>query len=136
MGLGEEKQAFTKRLKDALRKAGVDTGSYTRVAREFNLRYPGDPVSTQAVRKWVMGEALPSQDKIRALGLWLDVGAQWLRFGDGDRRQDRAQLAARQEPAYYKAELTWVSRKFEQLEDPHKKMILEMVLALLRLEGK
>src|SRR5688572_13028656 len=136
MALADEKVAFTKRFKDALRKAGVDTGSYTRVAREFNLRYPGDPVSTQAVRKWMMGEALPSQDKIRALALWLDVGAQWLRFGDGERKQDRAQLAAKQETAYYKSELNWVSRKFEQLEDPHKKMVLEMILALLRLEGK
>jgi hypothetical protein len=136
MALADEKQAFSKRLKEALRKAGVDAAGYAKVAREFNLRYPGDPVSTQAVRKWLTGGALPSQDKIRAMALWLDVGVHWLRFGEADRKQDRAQIGTRQDAAPYKAEPAWVARKFDALEDSHKRMVLEMVHALLRLEGK
>jgi len=136
MTLTDEKQAFTKRLKEALRKAGVDAASFARVAREFNLRYGGDPVSTQAVRKWLTGAALPSQDKIRALAMWLDVGVHWLRFGEAERKQDRAQAGTRQDSASYKAEPAWVARKFESLDDAHKRIVLEIVHALLRLEGK
>jgi hypothetical protein len=136
MALVDEKQAFSKRLKDALRKAGVDSAGYAKVAREFNLRYSGDPVSTQAVRKWLTAGALPSQDKIRAMALWLDVGVHWLRFGDAERKQDRAQVGTRQDAAPYKADPAWVARKFDSLEDNHKRMVLEIVHALLRLEGK
>jgi hypothetical protein len=134
--LTDEKQAFTKRLKEALRKAGADSASFARVAREFNLRYGGDPVSTQAVRKWLTGGALPSQDKIRALAMWLDVGVHWLRFGDAERKQDRNQAGTRQDSASYKAEPVWVARKFESLDEAHKRIVLEIVHALLRLEGK
>lgn len=136
MTLEDEKQGFSKRLKEAMRRVRVDTGSPTRIAREFNLRYHGDPVTTQAVRKWLTGRSLPSQDKIRALALWLDVPPQWLRFGEGERKEERGQTAARQEAAPYKTELGWAAKKFEQLNEPHKRMVLEVVHALLRLEGK
>lgn len=136
MTLDEEKQAFSKRLKEAMRRARIDMRSPTLVAREFNLRYQGDPVSTQAVRKWLAGKALPPQDKIRALGLWLDVSAHWLRFGEGDGREGRQPLAARQEAGTYRLEHGWPSKKFELLNDAHKRIVLEMVHALLRLEGK
>jgi len=136
MTLADEKQGFSKRLKEAMRKARIDTSSPTLIASEFNLRYHGDTVSTQAVRKWVSGKALPSQDKIRALGLWLDVSAHWLRFGEADRKEERPPVAARQETGSYRLDPGWPSRKFELLNDAHKRMVLEMVHALLRLEGK
>jgi len=136
MTLADEKQGFSKRLKEAMRRARVDAGSPTRVAREFNLRYHGDPVTTQAVRKWLAGKALPSQEKIRALALWLDVPPQWLRFGEAERKEDRTQMTAKQDAVPYKIEPGWVTRKFELLNEPHKKMVLEIVHALLRLEGK
>lgn len=136
MTLGDEKTAFSKRLRDCLRKVDVDPRSSTRVAREFNLRYPGDPISTQAVRKWLEGESLPSQDKLRALALWLDVSAQWLRFGDVDRERKEERVSARQEAPPYKADIAWVGRKFDGLSDTHKRIVVEIVHALLRLEGK
>lgn len=134
MTLADEKQGFSKRLKEAMRKARVEPGSPTRIAREFNLRYHGDPVTTQAVRKWLAGEALPSQDKIRTFALWLDVPPQWLRFGEAERRETRA--TARQEAATYRVETASLTKKFELLNEPHKRMVLELVHALLRLEGK
>ncbi|MBI3938321.1 MAG: hypothetical protein HY323_15185 [Betaproteobacteria bacterium] len=134
MTLADEKQGFSKRLKEAMRKARVEPGSPTRIAREFNLRYHGDPVTTQAVRKWLAGEALPSQDKIRTFALWLDVPPQWLRFGEADRREIRA--TARQETATYRVETAALTKKFELLSESHKRMVLELVHALLRLEGK
>lgn len=136
MTLADEKQGFSRRLKEAMRKARIDISSPTLIAREFNLRYQGDPVSTQAVRKWMSGKALPSQDKIRALGLWLDVSAHWLRFGEADRKEERQSMTARQETGSYRLDAGWPSRKFEMLGDAHKRMVLEIVHALLRLEGK
>lgn len=136
MTLADEKQGFSKRLKEAIRRAHIDISSPTLIAREFNLRYHGDPVSTQAVRKWLSGKALPSQDKIRALGLWLDVSAHWLRFGEADRKEERQPLSVRQEAGSYRLDYGWPSRKFELLNDTHKRMVVEMVHALLRLEGK
>ena len=136
MTLADERQAFSKRLKEAMRKARVDIGKPTLIAREFNLRYQGDPVSTQAVRKWLSGKALPAQDKVRALGLWLEVSTPWLRFGEADRREDRQPLAVRQETASYRLDQGWISKKFDQLNDRHKRTVLEIVHALLRLEGK
>jgi hypothetical protein len=136
MTLADEKQSFSKRLKEAIRRARIDISSPTLIAREFNLRYHGDPVSTQAVRKWLSGKALPSQDKIRALGLWLEVPAHWLRFGEADRKEERQPLTVRQEAGSYRLDHGWPSRKFELLNDTHKRMVVEMVHALLRLEGK
>ncbi len=81
----KEREAFSRRLKEALKRIGDDGASPTRLAREFNRRYPGAPVTLHAARKWLNGEAVPAQDKLRALAGWLGVGADWLRFGEGGR---------------------------------------------------
>ena len=133
MALDDEKQGFSRRLREGLRRASADVGAPAVLAREFNLRYDGTPVTVQAVRKWLSGKALPSQDKIRALALWLEVSPQWLRYGEGESAPARA---LRQEGAAYRADAAWLSRKYEALNDAHKKMIVELIVALLRLEGK
>src|SRR3990172_3728959 len=69
MVLVDEKQGFSRRFKEAMRKIRVDADSPTQVAREFNLRYHGDPVTAQAIRKWLAGKGLPSQGKVRGLAL-------------------------------------------------------------------
>lgn len=134
MTLADEKQGFSRRLREALRKACPGLVSPTDIAREFNLRYHGNPITAQAVRKWLAGKSLPPQDKIRALALWLDVQPPWLRFGETERREDH--VSARQQAAIYKVDTASLAKKFELLNEPHKKMVLELVLALLRLEGK
>ncbi len=134
MTLADERQGFSKRFKEAMRKACVGPGGATLVAREFNLRYHGDAVTVQAVRKWLTGEALPSQDKIRVLAQWLGVPPQWLRFGEVERNEGH--FSAKQESATYRTETAALTKKFEALNEPHKKMVLELIHALLRLEGK
>lgn len=78
-----EKQAFSQRLQLALAQANYNQGP-TALAKEFNLRYSGAPVSVQSANNWLQGKAIPSQDKLAVLSLWLDVSNQWLRFGDHD----------------------------------------------------
>ena len=114
----------------------VDARNATGVAREFNLRYEGAAVTAQATRKWLEGRALPSQDKIRALALWLDVSPHWLRFGEPESRASRPPAPLRQDAASYRLDHSWPDKKFELLNESHKRMVIEMVIALLRLEGK
>lgn len=77
-----ERQAFSQRLHNALKRHHVSPDSPTQLAREFNLRHGGDPISTHAARKWLTGETIPTQDKMRTLADWLGLTAQWLRYGD------------------------------------------------------
>jgi transcriptional regulator with XRE-family HTH domain len=79
----KEREQFSKRLRETLKRAGEACDSPAALAHAFNRRYPGKPVSNYAARKWLMGEAIPSQDKLRILAKWLGVANDWLRFGDG-----------------------------------------------------
>lgn len=73
-------QSFALRLREALERRGK-RASATALEREFNLRYRGSPVSMHATRKWLQGHAVPTQDKLEVLAAWLDVPAEWLRWG-------------------------------------------------------
>ena len=77
----EEKVQFSFRLKKALADLNHPI-SPTFLSNEFNLRYSGSPVSVQSANNWILGKAIPSQDKLSLLATWLNVSSQWLRFGD------------------------------------------------------
>ena len=77
-----EKLAFSQRLKQTLSNYDWAKISPTWLAREFNLRYNGKSISVQAVNNWLMGIAIPTQDKLQILAAWLNVSIQWLRFGE------------------------------------------------------
>ncbi|WP_234085565.1 hypothetical protein [Azonexus sp. R2A-61] len=62
-------------------RAGKSGYRPTDLAREFNRRYAGGPISMHAARKWLLGEAIPAQDKLLTLANWLQVAPEWLRFG-------------------------------------------------------
>ena len=136
MTVSDEKQGFSRRLRESLRRSGVSAEGPTEIAREFNLRYHGTPVTPQAVRKWLEAKSLPSQDKIRTLAFWLEVSPGWLRFGEADAKGGRVQAGIRQDTAAYRVDHTWLAKKFEALSEPHKRMTIELVVALLRLENK
>ena len=76
-----ERSAFSHRLQQALRNASHAANHPTYLSREFNFRFSGNPVTVHAARKWLVGESIPTQDKLRALANWLGVTAEWLRFG-------------------------------------------------------
>ncbi|NHC02551.1 hypothetical protein G9F31_02000 [Acinetobacter sp. 187] len=79
----DEKIAFSLRLKQALTQAKHPI-SPTYLSKEFNHRYSGQPISVQSANNWLLGKAIPNQDKLLILSLWLNVSTQWLRFGDQD----------------------------------------------------
>lgn len=77
-----ERETFCARLRGQLNLSGYPDNSPTWLAREFNRRYAGNPVTAHGVRKWLQGDAIPSQDKLRVLASWLAVSPEWLRYGE------------------------------------------------------
>ena len=82
----DEKQAFSLRLKQALKRSPKKIDTATELALNFNLRHTAGPITTQAAQKWLTGQALPTIDKIATLADWLNVSLQWLRFGIAEDR--------------------------------------------------
>lgn len=75
-----ETQGFSQRLRRALDSAGIRP-SPTLVANEFNLRYWGKSITPHTARNWLLGKSIPTQDKLRVLADWLQVGPDELRYG-------------------------------------------------------
>jgi transcriptional regulator with XRE-family HTH domain len=80
MGTTTETEAFAQRLRQALEACAV-RASPTVVANEFNLRYWGRSITTHTARNWLLGNSIPTQDKLRVLAEWLQVSPDELRFG-------------------------------------------------------
>lgn len=76
----DEKQQFSARLRAALVAAGVSERPGD-LEKLFNLKYAGKPVTFQAVRYWLTGKTIPTQDKIDVLADLLGIDAYELRFG-------------------------------------------------------
>ena len=61
--------------------------------RAYNLRANGAAVTPHGVRKWLRGEAVPTQEKILILAKGLNVYSSWLRFGTADGEQSEVAIA-------------------------------------------
>jgi hypothetical protein len=131
MSLMNEKEAFSKRLTRLLNDAGIGIASPTHLAREFNRRYSGKPVTAQAVRKWLNGESIPATDRIRALAKWMKASPHWLHYGEGGKNMDR--LKVEEEHGNYQPDISKVLMEdFQQLPPKHQTLVYEIVQALLR----
>jgi hypothetical protein len=89
-----ERYAFSQRLKETLSAVGIKH-SATALGREYNMRTPTGPVTFHAVRKWLIGESIPNQDRLRILSEMLGTSANWLRFGAGQRDEKWSKLSER-----------------------------------------
>jgi transcriptional regulator with XRE-family HTH domain len=122
----EEKQAFRERLLSALKDAGVAITSPTRIALQFNLLHHGKPVTAQAVRKWLAGQAIPSQEKLLTLAKWLNISASSLRFGSDGPTEGAATFSQR-------AELE-LALDIVKLNAEHQLVVKSVIATLLRIE--
>ena len=75
-----EREGFSNRLIAAL-AAAQEPITPTGFARAYNLRATGTQVTIHGCRKWMRGEAIPTQEKILVLANWLNVHPASLRFG-------------------------------------------------------
>ena len=125
--ISNERTQFSQRLQKTLRQTHHSPDSPTELAREFNIRFSGLPITVHAARKWLAGEAIPTQDKIRALAEWLAVPADWLRFGDDAARRETPRSAGDDSPA----DLELIA-DLRLLDEPHRRIVREFVRILIR----
>lgn len=118
-----ERVKFQARLAKSLRFAGYSHDSPTQLAREFNFRFSGRPVTIHAARKWLVGESIPTQDKLRILAQWLGVTAEWLRFGDTDQPGIQQKAAPNSEESKLLADL--------MLLDPYHRKLAHDFISML-----
>lgn len=130
MNSSNERESFSQRLQQALKNAHYSPDSPTRLAREFNIRFDGRPITVHAARKWLVGEAIPTQEKLRMIAQWLGVPADWLRFGgaEGDTQQgDGGNGVSRFESADVK-----LIADLQRLDEHHRQIAREFIRMLVR----
>ncbi len=122
----DEKVEFCNRLKEAVISAGYPYRPIV-IEREFNTRYWGRPISVQAVRRWMNGEAIPSQDKLQVIAEWLQIEPHVLRFGG------KSMLNATAKKKQWDAALTGPEKEvllaYLNLPAPERKTVREVILA-------
>jgi transcriptional regulator with XRE-family HTH domain len=140
MTITEERKEFSARLMSALRRARYVPDSPTVLARHFNEIYPGRPITVHAARKWLVAQAIPTQDKLRALASWLDVPADWLRFGT---LAESTPLSAQKHTSEVIALLARMTRdEVSLVEDLHvlehdeRDIVREMILLFLKRQNQ
>ena len=87
--------AFARRLNQVVEEGDLlppyNQGRYIWISEQLRRQF-GVEVTRETVRKWVSGETVPRNEKLRALAKLFNVDEGWLAFGI------RSDVAARQEP--------------------------------------
>lgn len=117
---------FAERLRDAMQAAGYQAKPSV-LEREFNLRYMGKPMTLHGVRRWLLGESLPRQDKLEALAEWLRIPPQELRYGTEIEERVKQERARWDEGIGYQERETLET--FLRLPAPQRKVVREVILA-------
>jgi transcriptional regulator with XRE-family HTH domain len=123
------KKQFADRLIQAMQNSGY-VAKPAVLEREFNQRYWGKPMTLHGVRRWLLGETLPSQDKLLVLAEWLGVPPHVLRFGE----EVTARIEERN--ARWDAGIGYQEREifeaFLQLPVPARKTVREVIVAFAK----
>lgn len=111
------------------------TLSPTALAKDFNLRWRGAPVTVNATRKWLNGESIPTMDKLAVLANMLDISEDWLRWGEKSMDEQRSNNHLREAPTAI-SNVQGLERALLQdyrlLSPVHKKLMKAMSEVLLR----
>jgi transcriptional regulator with XRE-family HTH domain len=130
MNSTNEREGFSERLQQALKNAHYSPDSPTRLAREFNIRFEGRPITVHAARKWLVGEAIPTQEKLRMIAQWLGVPAEWLRFGGpAEAGVDGANAGT---PRFESADVKLIA-DLQRLDEHHRELAREFIRMLVRM---
>ncbi len=121
-----EQAQFAERLAAALAARGMPA-SATVLQRAFNVQNPELAISVHAARKWLMGEAIPAQARLRNLAAVLGVSATWLRFGDEAAVKGGKPLSAQEH---------MLIQHFRSLPAAQQTHLLALVQSMSNLRGK
>jgi transcriptional regulator with XRE-family HTH domain len=81
--------------------------------------------SVQTANNWLLGHAIPSQEKLRVLAAWLETSAEWLRNGDAE----MPPIVEFQGQHYGLSDLP---EKLEKLSPKQKRVIYDVIDAMLQ----
>lgn len=126
-----ERADFCQRLRSSLVVAGHKP-SPTILSRSFNSRADGAAVTVHGARKWLKGESIPTQERLHILARWLEVPAQWLRYGESD---PPTVADGRHIRNFAPRELGLLSN-YRLLDVRSQEIILELVEAMITLRSK
>ena len=119
-------EKFAKRLRASMEQAGYEAKPAV-LEREFNLRYWGKPMTLHGVRRWLLGESMPNQDKLETLAEWLIVTPQHLRFGEEIGKRIDKRRARWEEAIGYREREAFEA--FINLPAPQRKIVKEVIFA-------
>jgi transcriptional regulator with XRE-family HTH domain len=132
MNSSNERESFSQRLQQALKNAHYSPDSPTRLAREFNIRFEGRPITVHAARKWLVGEAIPTQEKLRMIAQWLGVPAEWLRFGGVQEASHNGDAGGANGARFESADVKLIA-DLQRLDDHHRQIAREFIRMLVRI---
>lgn len=127
--MNDERQEFSKRLADALQKAGYEPRPGV-LHKQFNSRYRGVSVTFQSVSRWLGGKSIPEPDKLRVLAGIVGMDPCTLLFG-GKPRVGEAGLAWESLSAPDRATMD----AYLALPAPQRKLVRELVAMLAAKAG-
>jgi len=127
----QERAAFSQRLALALEQAGMLPCTAARLASEFNRVHAGAPITLHAARKWIIGESIPTQEKLKVLAAWLGVSAVWLRYGE-----EIETTAHKKSLRVDEKTQRDLNEKVARLNRHHRHIVMGMVDFLLKLQQK
>ncbi len=116
-----ERKEFTERLNNALMNCEL-TPSPTALCKLLKSKDSNLVLSVHAVRKWLHGESVPTQAKLKLLADTLRVKPYWLRYGD--------EIKPAKELKTNKSKASLL-REYELLNQNQKKYMLEIMKALV-----
>ncbi len=132
MNSTNERESFSERLQLALKNAHYSPDSPTRLAREFNIRFEGRPITVHAARKWLVGEAIPTQEKLRMIASWLGVPADWLRFGGPEDAPVNGEGSTNGGARFESADVKLIA-DLQRLDEHHRQLAREFIRMLVRM---
>lgn len=112
-----------------MEKAGYEAKPAV-LEREFNLHYWGKPMTLHGVRRWLLGETMPKQDKLEALAEWLMITPHYLRFGEDIVKRIEKHQSAWQAAVGHQERETFEA--FLNLPAPQRKVVREVILAFAK----
>jgi hypothetical protein len=128
----DDKKAFGNRLAKAMAAAGYEAKPSV-LAREFNDRYIGKSVTLHGVRRWLLGEVIPPEDKLMTLARWLKVAPQQLLWGDEVKKAAKEKKTWEQALDFREREII---EAFLTLSASQKKVVREVIVAFATLNAR
>ncbi len=130
--MSNAKQQFANRLRDAMVASGHEPKPAV-LEREFNTRHWGKPMTLHGVRRWLLGETMPSHAKILVLAKWLSISPEQLNFGD------EVTNSIKERKARWDSGIGYDEREifdaFLKLPLPQRKVVREVILTFAKAYG-